>query len=88
MNGGAGNRQSKIFYPCLKQFNKKKRKTTSHQGPIIGLKKQHDLAVLREDLIAKYREMRNRPSTNGRGTSLGVKEPKREMSSGGDMCSL
>ncbi len=79
MNGGAGNRQSKIFADLMSKANsnKKKRKTTSHQGPIIGLKKQHDLAVLREDLIAKYREMRNRPSTNGRGTSLGVKEPKR-----------
>ncbi len=79
MNGGAGNRQSKIFADLMSKANsnKKKRKTTSHQGPIIGLKKQHDLAVLREDLIAKYREMRNRTSTNGRCTSLGVKEPKR-----------
>ena len=78
MNGGAGNRQSKIFADLMSKanYNKKKRKM-SHQGPIIGLKKQHDLAVLREDLIAKYREMRNRPSTNGRVTSLGVKEPKR-----------
>ena len=59
MNGGSGNRQSKIFPDLMSKANsnKKKRKTTSHQGPIIGLKKQYDLAVLREDLIAKYREI-------------------------------
>jgi len=79
MNGGVGNRQSKIFAELMSKANsnKKKRKATTSQGPVIGLKKQHDLAVLREDLIAKYREMRNRPSTNGRSASLGAKEPSR-----------
>ncbi len=56
---------------------KKKKATRSRQGPIIGLKRQHDMAVLREDLIAKYREMKNRPSTNGRSASVGARESSR-----------
>ena len=80
INGGAGNRQSKIFADLMFNANsnmKKKKATRSRQGPIIGLKRQHDMAVLREDLIAKYREMKNRPSTNGRSASVGAKESSR-----------
>lgn len=75
-SGGSVNRQSKIFNDLMSKANdsvknKNKRKVSSHRHetktPIAGgLKAQHDLAVLREELIANYRELKKRPMTNGR----------------------
>lgn len=70
--GGKSNRQSKIFEDLLaaaqKDSGKSSKKTSLPSN--VGLKRQYDLAQLRAQVIADYRQMKGRPMTNGRNEKL------------------
>jgi hypothetical protein len=74
--GGKSNRQTKIFEELLSAAQKDStggktsKKSKSTFASDVGLKRQHDLAQLRAQVISDYRQMKGRPMTNGRNEKL------------------
>lgn len=74
--GGKSNRQTKIFEELLSAAQKDSltgktsKKSKSPFASDVGLKRQHDLAQLRAQVISDYRQMKGRPMTNGRNEKL------------------
>jgi hypothetical protein len=88
---GAGNRQSQIFKNLMRTAQAGKgagasksrgaggKNATAAGAGIGGLRRAAELKALREQVIAGYREMRGRPTNNGRSAALGA-DPSRLFS--------
>ncbi|CAL54982.1 unnamed product [Ostreococcus tauri] len=70
-SGGKSNRQSKIFADLMASAQEAtvKNKKQNDTGE-VGLRRKHELAQLRAQVIADYRSMKGRPMHNGRSEKL------------------
>jgi hypothetical protein len=78
---GAGNRQAQIFKELIQtaqgENSRSGKKSAAMVG--VGLRREAEMKVLREQVIAEYRQMRGRPMNNGRSAALAV-DPSRLFS--------
>ena len=77
---GAGNRQAQIFQSLMRKSAKDGGGQKAPPG--VGLRRVAEMTALREQVISGYRQMKGRPSNNGRSASLAT-DPSRLFSAVG-----